>query len=603
MDKFVHLHLHTEYSLLDGATRLDALKDKCIELGMPAVAVTDHGNMYCAWKFYHAFKDSGVKPIIGCEFYMCEDLHMRGGENREFYHLILLAKNNTGYTNLVQLNSIAFVDGFYYKPRIDWATLSQHGEGLICLSACIAGQLPRLLLNHRHDEAEQLLLQYKQLFGQDYYIELQDHDIDEERMVMPMLIELARKHDIKLVATNDVHYLNQEDAEVQDIMLCIQTNRRVNDTTRMKFHGDSFYLKSGDEMSSLFHYVPEAITNTLEIADKCNVTLGPGKLLPGYTTPDGSTQEQYFRKIVEEGLAKRYPVIDETIRNRVEYEFSVVVDMGFVDYFLIVWDFINYAKSNDIPVGPGRGSGAGSVIAYAMAITDVEPFKYDLLFERFLNPQRKTMPDFDIDFCMDRRGEVIDYVHKKYGEGKVSQIITFGSMASKNAIRDVCRAMDVPNSEANKIAKLVPDNFRYSLKHLLGKAKYKKAEDTVISQELIALYDDPHTHKIIDYAMRLDGAPRQPGMHAAGVVICNDLISNHVPLQTNGGCAAQGGVVTTQFNMTEIEQAGLLKMDFLGLRTLTDIKKAIDYIHLSHPDDNVGFANCAYDDQNVFKSI
>ncbi len=603
MDKFVHLHLHTEYSLLDGATRLGALKDKCLELGMPAVAVTDHGNMYCAWKFYHEFKDSGVKPIIGCEFYMCDDLTMRGGENREYFHLILLAKNNTGYRNLIQLNSIAFIDGFYYKPRIDWATLQQHSEGLICLSACIAGQLPRLLLSYRHSEAEQLLLQYKQLFGDDYYIELQDHDIDEERIVMPMLIDLARKHNVKLVATNDVHYLNQEDAEVQDIMLCIQTNRRVNDTTRMKFHGDSFYLKNHDEMLSLFDYVPEAIANTLEVADKCNVTLEAGKLLPEYTTPDGSTQEEYFRKIVEEGLAKRYPVIDDTIRSRVEYEFGVIVDMGFVDYFLIVWDFINYAKSNDIPVGPGRGSGAGSVIAYAMAITDVEPFKFDLLFERFLNPQRKTMPDFDIDFCMDRRGEVIEYVHNKYGEGKVSQIITFGSMASKNAIRDVCRAMDVPNSEANKIAKLVPDNFRYSLKHLLGKAKYKKEEDTVIVQELVDLYNDPHTHNIIDYAMRLDGAPRQPGMHAAGVVICNEKIADHVPLQTNGGCVAQGGVVTTQFNMIEIEQAGLLKMDFLGLRTLTDIKKAIDYIHLSHPDAEVGFGDCTYDDHNVFKSI
>ncbi len=603
MDKFVHLHLHTEYSLLDGATRLKALKDKCLELGMPAVAVTDHGNMYCAWKFYHEFKDSGVKPILGCEFYMCEDLHKRGGENREYHHLILLAKNNQGYKNLIQLNSIAFIDGFYYKPRIDWDTLKQHSEGLVCLSACIAGQLPRLLLSYRQQEAEQLLLQYKELFGEDYYIELQDHDIDEERMVMPMLIDLARKHNVKLVATNDVHYLNQEDAEVQDIMLCIQTNRKVNDTTRMRFHGDSFYVKSHDEMLSLFDYVPEAISNTLEVADKCNVTLDAGKLLPEYMTPDGSSQVDFFRSVVEQGLAKRYPDMTDTIRERVEYEFSVIVDMGFVDYFLIVWDFINYAKSNGIPVGPGRGSGAGSVIAYAMAITDVEPFKFDLLFERFLNPQRKTMPDFDIDFCMDRRGEVIDYVHNKYGEGKVSQIITFGSMASKNAIRDVCRAMDVPNSEANKIAKLVPDGFRYTIRHLLGKATYKKAEDTVLSQELIDLYEDPSTHKIIDYAMRLEGAPRQPGMHAAGVVICNELIGDHVPLQTNGGCVEQGGVVTTQFNMIEIEQAGLLKMDFLGLRTLTDIKKAIDYIQEGHSDTHVSFEQCTYDDHNVFKSI
>lgn len=602
MRQFVHLHVHSEYSLLDGAVRLEALLDKCKQLNMPAVAITDHGNMYCAWKFFHTFKDSGVKPIIGCEFYMCEDRKQRGGEYREYFHLVLLAKNNIGYRNLVKLNSIAFLEGYYYKPRIDWDTLKQHSEGLICLSACIAGQLPRLLLSDRKREAYALAEQYKELFGDDYYIEIQDHGIYEERMVLPQLIDLANQLDIKLVATNDVHYLNRDDAEAHDIMLCVQTKRVYSDPNRMRFEGDSFFLKNYDEMEELFPDMQQALENTLEIAQKCNVMLEHEKLLPSYIPEDGSDHVVFFRKIIEEGIVKRYPVCTQEIRDRIEYEFNTIVEMGFVDYYLIVWDFINYAKTNGIPVGPGRGSGAGSVIAYVIAITDVEPFKYNLLFERFLNPQRKTMPDFDIDFCMDRRGEVIDYVQKKYGEGKVSQIVTFGTMAAKNAIRDVCRAMSISTSEANRLAKYVPDMFKYSLAHLLGKKPYPKAEDTVISQELIEAYNNPATHKVIDIAMRIEGSPRQTGMHAAGVVICSEPIADHVPLQTNGGSVDNGGIITTQYNMVEVEQAGLLKMDFLGLRTLTDIKKAIDFVKEQEGVD-ISFDNCQYDDKNVFDTI
>ena len=600
--QFVHLHLHTEYSLLDGATRIDDLLAKCKELNMPAVAVTDHGNMYCAWKFLKAAHQAGVKPIIGCEFYMCEDLHAVGFDNKEYFHLILLAKNNVGYYNLCRLNSIAFVDGFYYKPRIDFETLKKYSEGLVCLSACIAGQLPRLFLADRPDEARELALQYKQLFGEDYYIEIQRHGIDDEDAVMPQLVDLARELNIKIVVTNDVHYLNKEDAEIQDVMMCVQMGKFLDDTDRMKFQGEEFYLKDYDEMAALFPNLPDAMDTTLEIAAKCNVDFGKEKLLPLYTPPNGMSSPEYLRYLLEEGLKVKYPNCSEEIRNRVEYEYKVICDMGFVDYYLIVWDFINYAKTNGIPVGPGRGSGAGSVIAYLIGITEVEPFRFNLMFERFLNPERKSMPDFDVDFCMDRRGEVIDYVHEKYGNDNVCQIVTFGTMAAKNAIRDVARVLRVPISESNRLAKMVPDNFRYTIRHLLGLVPYKKEADTYISDELQRAYNDPQTHKLIDIAMRLEGSPRQTGMHAAGVVICREKVSDHVPLQTNGGSLAKGGIVTTQYNMVEVEELGLLKMDFLGLRTLTDIKKACDYVYENHGI-KVDFSKDGYDDQEVFKLI
>ena len=600
--QFVHLHLHTEYSLLDGATRIDDLLQKCKELNMPAVAVTDHGNMYCAWKFLKAAHAAGVKPIIGCEFYMCEDLNAVGFENKEYFHLILLAKNDVGYYNLCRLNSIAFVDGFYYKPRIDFETLKKYSEGLVCLSACIAGQLPRLFLADRPEEARELALQYKELFGEDYYIEIQRHGIDDEDAVMPQLVALARELNVKIVVTNDVHYLNKEDAEIQDVMMCVQMGKFLDDTDRMKFQGEEFYLKDYDEMAALFPNLPDAMETTLEIAEKCNVNFGKEKLLPLYTPPNGMSSPEYLRYLLEEGLKVKYPNCTEEIRNRVEYEYNVICDMGFVDYYLIVWDFINYAKTNGIPVGPGRGSGAGSVIAYLIGITEVEPFRFNLMFERFLNPERKSMPDFDVDFCMDRRGEVIDYVHEKYGNDNVCQIVTFGTMAAKNAIRDVARVLRVPISESNRLAKMVPDNFRYTLKHLLGLKPYKKEADTYVSEELVRAYHDPSTHKLIDIAMRLEGSPRQTGMHAAGVVICREKVSDHVPLQTNGGSLAKGGIVTTQSNMVEVEELGLLKMDFLGLRTLTDIKKACDYVYENHGV-KVDFSKDDYDDQEVFKLI
>lgn len=602
MKPFVHLHLHTEYSLLDGATRIDDLLDKCKEYDMPAVAVTDHGNMYCAWKFLKAAKAKGIKPIIGCEFYMCENLHSVGFENKEYFHLILLAKNNVGYYNLCRLNSIAWVEGFYYKPRIDFETLKKYSEGIICLSACIAGQLPRLFLADRPEEAKELALQYKQLFGDDYYIEIQKHGIDDEDAVTPQLVALARELDIKIVVTNDVHYLNQDDAEIQDIMMCVQMGKFVDDTDRMKFQGEEFYFKNYDEMAELFPNLPDAMETTLEIAEKCNVDFGKEKLLPLYTPPGGMSSPEYLRYLLEEGLKKKYPNCTEEIRKRVEYEYGVICEMGFVDYYLIVWDFINYAKTNGIPVGPGRGSGAGSVIAYLIGITEVEPFRFNLMFERFLNPQRKSMPDFDVDFCMDRRGEVIDYVHRKYGDDNVCQIVTFGTMAAKNAIRDVARVLRFPVSEANRLAKMVPDNFKYTIRHLLGKVPYKKPEDTYISAELKQAYDDPVTHKLIDIAMRIEGSPRQTGMHAAGVVICREKVSDHVPLQTNGGSLAKGGIVTTQYNMVEVEELGLLKMDFLGLRTLTDIKKACDYVYEDYGV-TVDFHNDDYSDPNVFNLI
>ena len=612
MKPFVHLHLHTEYSLLDGATRIDDLLQRCVEYNMPAVAITDHGNMYCAWKFMKAtaalnHDENGnfvqkVKPIIGCEFYMCENLHNVGYENKEYYHLILLAKNNTGYYNLCRLNSIAFVEGFYYKPRIDFETLQKYSEGLICLSACIAGQLPRLFLADRPQEARELALQYKALFGDDYYIEIQKHGIAEEDAVMPQLVQLALELNIKIVVTNDVHYLNKEDAEIQDIMMCVQMGKFYDDPDRMKFQGEEFYLKNYDEMAELFPNLPDAMDTTLEIAEKCNVNFGKEKLLPLYTPPNGMSSPDYLRYLLEEGLKRKYPNCTPEIRERVEYEYGVICSMGFVDYYLIVWDFINYAKTNGIPVGPGRGSGAGSVIAYLIGITEVEPFRFNLMFERFLNPQRKSMPDFDVDFCMDRRGEVIDYVHRKYGNDNVCQIVTFGTMAAKNAIRDVARVLRLPISESNRLAKMVPDNFKYTLRHLLGLKKYKKEADTYISEELKQAYDDPATHKVIDIAMRIEGSPRQTGMHAAGVVICREKVADHVPLQTNGGSLAKGGIVTTQYNMIEVEELGLLKMDFLGLRTLTDIKKACDYVYEDYGV-KVDFSHDDYSDPNVFKLI
>ena len=587
---FVHLHLHTEYSLLDGATRIDTLFDACKEKNMPAVAITDHGNMYGAYHFYCLAKKKGINPIIGCEFYMADDLTVKSGDvKREFNHLVLIAKNNTGYKNLVKLNSIGFVDGYYYKPRIDFKTLSQHSEGLICLSACIAGQLPRLLRDGMWEEARKLVKQYKELFGEDYYIELQDHGIADEIYVMPKLIKIAEEFGVELVATNDVHYLKESDAEMQDILLCVQTGKFFDDPGRMRFEGTQFYLKDYDEMAEKFSYVPQALENTLKIAEKCNVSIEKKPLLPPYKPDNGMTPYEFLKDLLEKGLKRRYKEITPEIRQRADYELEVVSKMGFVEYYLIVWDFINYAHEHGIPVGPGRGSGAGSIIAYAIGITQVEPLRYGLIFERFLNPERVSMPDFDIDFCMDRRGEVIDYVIEKYTKPRVAQIVTFGRMKAKNAVKDVCRVLRVPYAEGDKITKLIPLNA--TLKNAFGLDGKNEGVP-----ELMEIYKDYSMKRVIDLAIALEDMPRQTGMHAAGVVICREDLSDNVPLQRSGDD------ITTQYNMKEVEELGLLKMDFLGLRTLTDIDKTIKIVKETTGEE-FDFEDCQYDDPNVFELI
>lgn len=607
--QFVHLHVHTEYSLLDGAARINLMTegDKakkieprsrffelCKEKNMPAVAITDHGNMYGAYQFYKLAKLSGIKPIIGCEFYMTEDLNVKTGDvKRELYHLVLLAKNDVGYKNLVKLNSIAFVDGFYYKPRIDFETLKKYHEGLICLSACIAGQLPRLLKFDRWDEARELVRQYKELFGEDYYIEIQDHGIEDEIRIMPKLARIAQEMEVELVATNDVHYIREQDAEMHDILLCVQTGAYYDEPNRMRFEGTQFYLKDYDEMYELFKAYPRALSNTLVIADKCNVEIKRKPLLPPYVPENGMSAYDFLKDLMEKGLVERYGTITPEIRARADYELEIVSTKGFVEYYLIVWDFINYARSQGIPVGPGRGSGAGSIIAYAIGITQVEPLRYDLYFERFLNPERKSMPDFDIDFCMDRRQEVIDYVIRKYGKERVSQIITFGTMAAKNAVKDVARALRVPFDEVNKITKLMP-NGKVQLGNILG-LNPKKQDEAI--QELVDLYNGDYSLKrIFDLAMAVEGMPRQTGMHAAGVVICSEDISDNIPLQRSGTD------ITTQFDKNEVEELGMLKMDFLGLRTLTDIDKTIKKVKKNTGED-IDFSKCSYDDPAVFNLI
>lgn len=587
---FVHLHLHTEYSLLDGATRIDTLFDACKEKNMPAVAITDHGNMYGAYHFYCLAKKKGIKPIIGCEFYMVDDLTVKSGDvKREFNHLVLIAKNNVGYKNLVKLNSIGFVDGYYYKPRIDFKTLREHSEGLICLSACIAGQLPRLLRDGMWEEARKLVAEYKELFKDDYYIEIQDHGIADEIYVMPKLIKIAEEFGVELVATNDVHYLKESDAEMQDILLCVQTGKFYDDPGRMRFEGTQFYLKDYDEMAEKFSFVPQALENTLKIAEKCNVTIEKKPLLPPYKPDNGMTPYEFLKELMEKGLKRRYKEITPEIRQRADYELEVVSKMGFVEYYLIVWDFINYAHEHGIPVGPGRGSGAGSIIAYAIGITQVEPLRYGLIFERFLNPERVSMPDFDIDFCMDRRGEVIDYVIEKYTKPRVAQIVTFGRMKAKNAVKDVCRVLRIPYAEGDKITKLIPLNA--TLPNAFGLDGKNEGVP-----ELMEIYKDYSMKRVIDLAIALEDMPRQTGMHAAGVVICREDLSDNVPLQRSGDD------ITTQYNMKEVEELGLLKMDFLGLRTLTDIDKTIKIVKESTGEE-FDFEDCQYDDPNVFELI
>lgn len=563
---FTHLHLHTEYSLLDGACRIPKLVERIKALGMTSCAITDHGVMYGCIDFYSAMKDAGIKPIIGCEVYVCRDRLDKSAANREYSHLILLCENNTGYQNLMKLVSEGFLTGYYYRPRIDYNLIRQHSEGLICLSACLSGDLPKLLLQGRYDDAEAYVREMQDIFGEkNFYVEIMDHGIREEKIVMPRLISLAREMNVPLVATNDCHYLEEKDADAQEVLLCIQTGKTLDDANRMRMDTRQLYVKSEDEMRTLFAACPDAVDRTQEIADRCNVEFEFGVTrLPHYPVPEGETALSMLTRLTHEGLRERYPDAKETDEpwQRLNYELNVISSMGYVDYFLIVWDFIRYAKSQGIMVGPGRGSGAGSIVAYSLGITMLDPLKYQLLFERFLNPERVTMPDIDVDFCYERRQEVIDYVARKYGADHVSQIITFGTLQAKGCIRDVGRVLGMSYQDTDTVAKAIPFDLGMTLEKAL-----------TLSPLLKTMYDEqPEVHRLIDTAMTLEGMPRHASTHAAGVLITGKPVMEYVPLQRNDE------VITTQYPMGTIERLGLLKMDFLGLRTLTVIRDTLDML-------------------------
>ena len=559
---FAHLHLHTEYSLLDGACRIKELPKRLKELGMDACAITDHGVLYGVIDFYQACKAEGIHPVIGCEVYVCANMEEKSYAKREYSHLILLCENETGYKNLMYLDSEAFTRGFYYRPRIDYELLKQHHEGLICMTACLSGDFNKLLLDGRIAEAEKYAREMEEMFGKgNFFLEIQDHGLEDEKRIIPRIIDMSERLNIPLVATNDCHYLTRQDAEAQDILLCIQTGKTVDDTDRMRMGSDQLYVKSEAEMLALFPGHEDAIHRTEEIARRCQMEFDFKTVhLPHFPVPEGETSYSLLRKLVEAGLSERYPADDQVARERMEYELGVISQMGYVDYFLIVWDFVKYAKDNGIMVGPGRGSGAASIVAYCLNITQLDPIQYNLTFERFLNPERVSMPDIDMDFCYERRQEVINYVARKYGQDHVCQIITFGTMAAKGVIRDVGRVLGYSYGETDQIAKLVPADLGMTLEKALNLSTElrEKAEN------------DPRIRRLIDLSLRLEGMPRHASTHAAGVLITGEPAVNFVPLQTNDD------VVTTQFPMGIIEKLGLLKMDFLGLRTLTVIRDTLD---------------------------
>ena len=565
---FAHLHVHTEYSLLDGSNKIKEYVARVKELGMNAAAITDHGVMYGVIDFYREARKQGINPILGCEVYVAPnsrfDRETTGGEDR-YYHLVLLAENNQGYANLMKIVSKGFVEGYYYRPRVDKEVLREYHEGIIALSACLAGEIPRYLVKGLYDEARKTAREYEEIFGKgNFFLELQDHGIEEQAQVNPMLIRMSEELDIPLVATNDVHYTYAEDATAHDILLCIQTGKKLSDENRMRYEGGQYYVKSPEEMSELFPYAQEALGNTQKIADRCHVEIEFGVTkLPKYDVPDGLTSLQYLTKMCEDGLVERYGdengVVEDSLKERLKYELDVITNMGYVDYFLIVWDFIKYARDNGIAVGPGRGSAAGSIVAYCLGITNIDPIRYQLLFERFLNPERVSMPDIDVDFCYERRQEVIDYVVRKYGKDRVVQIVTFGTLAARGVIRDVGRVMDLPYAFVDSIAKMIPQELNITIDKAL------KA-----SNDLRKLYEnDEQVKQLIDMSKRLEGLPRHSSMHAAGVVIGQRSLDDFVPLSRSSD-----GSVTTQFTMTTLEELGLLKMDFLGLRTLTVIQDA-----------------------------
>ena len=562
---FAHLHTHTEYSLLDGSNKIKEYVKRVKELGMDSAAITDHGVMYGAIDFYRAAKDAGIKPIIGCEVYVAPnsrfDKELTGGEDR-YYHLVLLAENNEGYDNLMKIVSKGFTEGYYYKPRVDMEVLRQYHKGIIALSACLAGEVARNITKGLIDEAKKASMKYRDCFGEDhYFLELQDHGIPEQKTVNTALLNISKELNIPLVATNDIHYTYADDAKPHDILLCIQTAKKLNDTDRMRYEGGQYYVKSEEDMKALFPYAWEAVENTQSIADRCNVEIEFGVTkLPHFEVPQGYNSWSYLNELCNKGLKERYPDDDGSLKGRLEYELTTIKRMGYVDYFLIVWDFINYARSQGIPVGPGRGSAAGSIAAYCLHITNIDPIKYQLLFERFLNPERVSMPDIDIDFCYERRQEVIDYVSRKYGAEKVVQIVTFGTLQAKGVIRDVGRVMDLPYAYVDGIAKMIPKELNITIARALE-----------MNPDLRKTYDeDEQVHLLIDMCKRLEGLPRHTSMHAAGVVICPKAADEFVPLSRGAD-----GSITTQFTMTTLEELGLLKMDFLGLRTLTVIQNAV----------------------------
>jgi len=589
---FAHLHVHTEYSLLDGSNKIKEYV-KCVkDLGMTAAAITDHGVMYGAIDFYEEALAQGIKPILGCEVYVAPgsrfDKELSGGEER-YHHLVLLAENNTGYENLIKIVSKGFTEGYYYKPRVDMEVLQQYHEGIIALSACLAGEVPRYIEKGMLTEARECALRYQDCFGVgNYFFELQDHGIDLQTTVNMELLKMSKELSVPLVATNDVHYTYANDVDSHDVLLCIQTAKKLADEDRMRYEGGQYYVKSEDEMRLLFPYAVQALENTQKIADRCNVTITFGETkLPHFDVPQGYDSWSYLNKLCDDGLKERYPTEHENLRERLDYELDIIRTMGFVDYFLIVWDFINYAKSNEIMVGPGRGSAAGSIVAYCLKITNIDPIKYKLLFERFLNPERVSMPDIDIDFCFERRQEVIDYVGRKYGSEKVVQIVTFGTMQAKGALRDVGRVMDLPYAQVDAIAKMIPQELGITI-----------AKALAMNPELKTLYDgDEQVRKLIDMSMRLEGLPRNTSMHAAGVVICPKAADEFVPLSRGSD-----GSITTQYTMTTLERLGLLKMDFLGLRTLTVIQNAVRNVEKMHHI-LLDMDKIDYNDKDVLSSI
>lgn len=591
---FVHLHTHTEYSLLDGSNKIKEYVARVKELGMEAAAITDHGAMFGVIDFYRAARAEGIKPILGCEVYVAPnsrfDKELTGGEDR-YYHLVLLAETNEGYANLIKIVSRGYVEGFYYRPRVDMEVLAQYHKGIIALSACLAGEVQRYIVKGLYDEAKKTALKYEGIFGKgNYFLELQDHGLPDQKTVNQALLRMSRELQIPLAATNDIHYTNADDVKPHDILLCIQTAKKLQDEDRMRYEGGQYYVKSPEEMEALFPYAKEALENTGKIAERCNVEIEFGVTkLPKFDVPEGSTSWEYLNKICFEGLKERYPEDDGSRRERLEYELGVIKNMGYVDYFLIVWDFIKYARDHGIAVGPGRGSAAGSIVSYVMHITNIDPMRYQLIFERFLNPERVSMPDIDIDFCYERRQEVIDYVVQKYGKDRVVQIVTFGTMAARGVIRDVGRVMDLPYAFVDSIAKMIPAEP--------GKTVTLKDALKMNPEFRTSYENDPQVHELVDMSMRLEGLPRHTSMHAAGVVICQKAADEYVPLSR-----AADGSITTQFTMTTLEELGLLKMDFLGLRTLTVIQDAARLAEKSF-DIRLDMDRIDYDDKAVFASI